>query len=350
VLAAVQAREQAEVDARAGWYRLVRPREPLGGRMAVVAGDGIATGSTARAACQIARAAGAARVVLAVPVAPPGWQARIGADADELACAGTPRGFRAIGQFYARFPQVSDEEVIACLERAAVPPSPAPAGTVRAAAAADPPGREQEVRPQAGVVRLAGYLTVPEGGPGIVVFAHGSGSSRHSPRNRYVAGVLNEAGLGTLLVDLLTPGEEADRANVFDIGLLAGRLAEVTRWLRAQPRAARAAVGYFGASTGAAAALWAAAGPGAGIAAVVSRGGRPDLARPRLAAVTAPTLLIVGGRDEVVLDLNRRAQAELRCENGLAVVPGATHLFDEPGTLDAAAGLARDWFLSHLTP
>jgi putative phosphoribosyl transferase len=289
-------------------------------------------------------------VVLAVPVAPPGWQARIGADADELACAGPPRGFRAIGQSCARFPQVSDDEVIACLERAAVPPSPAPTGTVRAAAAADPPGREQEVRPEAGVVRLAGYLTVPEDGPGIVVFAHGSGSSRHSPRNRYVAGVLNEAGLGTLLVDLLTPEEEADRANVFDIGLLAGRLAEVTRWLRAQQRAARAAVGYFGASTGAAAALRAAAEPGAGIAAVVSRGGRPDLARPRLAAVTAPTLLIVGGRDEVVLDLNRRAQAELRCQNGLAVVPGATHLFDEPGTLDTAAGLARDWFLSHLTP
>jgi putative phosphoribosyl transferase len=288
--------------------------------------------------------------VLAVPVAPPGWHARIGADADELACVGTPRGFRAIGQFYARFPQVSDEEVIACLESAAVPPSPALAGTVRAAAAADPPGREREVRPHAGAVRLAGYLTVPENAPGIVVFAHGSGSSRHSPRNRYVAGVLNEAGLGTLMFDLLTPEEEADRANVFDIGLLAGRLAEVTRWLRAQPRAAHAAIGYFGASTGAAAALWAAAGPGAGIAAVVSRGGRPDLARPRLAAVTAPTLLIVGGRDEVVLDLNQRAQAELRCENGLAVVPGATHLFEEPGTLDAAAGLARDWFLSHLTP
>ena len=350
VLAAVQAREQAEVDARAGWYRPVRPREPLDGRTAVVVDDGIATGSTARAACQIARALGAARVVLAVPVAPPGRDARIGADADELVCVSTPRGFRAIGQFYARFPQVSDDEVIACLDRAAVPPSPAQASTVRAAAAADPAGREQEVRPEAGVVRLAGYLTVPENAPGIVVFAHGSGSSRHSPRNRYVAGVLNEAGLGTLLFDLLTPEEETDRANVFDIGLLAGRLAEVTRWLRAQPRAARAAVGYFGASTGAAAALWAAAEPGAGIAAVVSRGGRPDLARPRLAAVTAPTLLIVGGRDEVVLDLNQRAQAELRCENGLAVVPGATHLFDEPGTLDAAAGLARDWFLSYLTP
>ena len=348
-LAAVQAREQAEVDARAGWYRPRRPREPLDGRVAVVVDDGIATGSTARAACQIARAAGAARVVLAVPVAPPGWQARIGADADELVCVDTPRGFFAIGQFYARFPQVSDEEVIACLERAAVPPSPAQAGTVRAAAAADPAGREQEVRPEAGVVRLAGYLTVPEDASGIVVFAHGSGSSRHSPRNRHVADVLNDAGLGTLLFDLLTPGEEADRSNVFDIGLLAGRLAEVTGWLCAQPQAANAAIGYFGASTGAAAALWAAAEPGADIAAVVSRSGRPDLARPRLTAVTAPTLLIVGGRDGVVLDLNRRAQAELRCENGLAVVPGANHLFEEPGTLDAAAGLARDWFISHLT-
>jgi len=348
-LAAVQAREQAEVQARAARYRARRPRQPLDGRVAVVVDDGIATGSTARAACQIARALGAARVVLAVPVAPPGWQARIGADADELVCVSTPRGFRAIGQFYARFPQVSDDEVIACLECAAVPPSPAQASTARAAAAADPPGREQEVRPEAGVVRLAGYLTVPENAPGIVVFAHGSGSSRHSPRNRRVAGILNGAGLGTLLVDLLTPEEERDRANVFDIGLLAGRLAEVTRWLRAQPSAAHAAIGYFGASTGAAAALWAAAEPGADIAAVVSRGGRPDLARPRLAAVTAPTLLIVGGRDEVVLDLNRRAQAELRCENDLAVVPGATHLFEEPGTLDAAAGLARDWFLSHLT-
>ena len=182
-----------------------------------------------------------------------------------------------------------------------------------------------------------------------MVSAHGSGSSRHSPRNRYAASILNEAGLGTLLFDLLTPEEESGRANVFDIELLAGRLAEVTRWLHTQPRAAQAAAGYFGASTGAAAALWAAAEPGCDIAAVVSRGGRPDLARPRLAAVTAPTLLIVGGHDEVVLDLNRRAQAELRCENHLAIVPGATHLFEEPGTLQAAAGLARDWFISHLT-
>jgi len=346
-LAAVQAREQAAVEARAARYRVRRPREPLHGQVAVVVDDGIATGSTARAACQIARAHGAARVVLAVPVAPPGWQARIGAEADELVCVDMPRGFFAIGQFYARFPQVSDDEVIACLERAAARPSLAQASTARAASTADPPARSEEVEPDAGVVRLAGYLTVPENAPEIVVFVHGSGSSRHSPRNRHVAGVLNDAGLGTLLFDLLTPEEELDRANVFDIGLLARRLAEVTRWLRAQPRAAGAAVGYFGASTGAAAALWAAAEPGADIAAVVSRGGRPDLARPRLAAVTAPTLLIVGGRDEVVLDLNRRAQAELRCENDLAVVPGATHLFEEPGTLEAAAALARDWFISH---
>ena len=348
-VAAVQAREQAAVEARAARYRAGRPRQPLEGRVAVVVDDGIATGSTARAACQIARALGAARVVLAVPVAPPGWQARIGADADELVCVGTPEGFFAIGQFYAEFPQVSDEEVIACLDRAAAPPSPAQAGTAPPASTADPPARSEEVEPHAGAVRLAGYLAVPANSRGIVVFAHGSGSSRHSSRNRHVAGILNDAGLGTLLFDLLTPEEELHRANVFDIGLLAGRLAEVTGWLRAQPRAAQAAIGYFGASTGAAAALRAAAEPGAGIAAVVSRGGRPDLARPRLAAVTAPTLLIVGGHDEVVLDLNRRAQAELRCENDLAVVPGATHLFEEPGTLAAAAGLARDWFLGYLT-
>jgi alpha-beta hydrolase superfamily lysophospholipase len=191
-------------------------------------------------------------------------------------------------------------------------------------------------------------LTVPDRVTGIVVFAHGSGSGRHSPRNRYVADALNQAGLGTFLFDLLTRGEERDRGNVFDIGLLGGRLADVTRWLRAQPRAAGAAIGYFGASTGAAAALWAAAEPGAGIAAVVSRGGRPDLAGARLSAVTAPTLLIVGGDDAVVLDLNRHARAALRCESDLAVVPGATHLFEELGTLDAAARLARDWFTRHL--
>jgi putative phosphoribosyl transferase len=165
-----------------------------------------------------------------------------------------------------------------------------------------------------------------------------------------VAGVLNSAGLGTLLFDLLTRVEELDRANVFDIELLAQRLVDVTAWLRARPDVKAAAIGYFGASTGAGAALWAAAEPGADIAAVVSRGGRPDLAGPRLSAVQAPTLLVVGGDDPVVLDLNRDAQAQMTCETRLSVVPGASHLFEEPGTLAAAAALARDWFVDHMAP
>jgi len=353
-LVAIQEREQAALEARAARYRASWPRQPLSGRVAVIVDDGIATGSTARAACQVARAHGAARVVLAVPLAPPGWEERIGEDADEMVCVSTPAGFFAIGEFYMSFPQVSDDEVIACLRRAAPPQVAAPASVPRARGGAglvtggDPTAPGEQVAPQAGAIRLAGWLVLPDGAAEIVVFAHGSGSSRHSVRNQYVASVLNDAGLGTLLFDLLTSEEEVDRSNVFDVGLLAGRLAAVVGWLRAQPRTADAAIGYFGASTGAAAALWAAAEPGADVAAVVSRGGRPDLARPRLAAVAAPTLLIVGGHDEVVLDLNRRAQAELRCENDLAVVPGASHLFEEPGTLDAVARLARDWFTSHL--
>ncbi len=344
-LAAVEARERAELERRAQRFRGDRPRTALAGRTAIIVDDGIATGSTARAACQVARAQGARRVVLAVPVAPLGWIARIGPDADECIALETPGSFWAIGQFYADFSQTSDDEVVDCLERAA--------GRVLAIAGSparvpdDPPSRDEEVEVLAGPVRLGGHLTVPDGATGIVVFAHGSGSSRHSPRNRYVASVLNQAGLGTLLFDLLTTAEEHDRANVFDIDLLAHRLVGVTRWLRTQPDAGLLPIGYFGASTGAAAALWAAAEPDSDTAAVVSRGGRPDLASPRLATVTAPTLLIVGGYDDVVLDLNRQAQAQLRCESRLAVVPGATHLFDEPGTLQAAAELARDWFTSH---
>jgi putative phosphoribosyl transferase len=333
-LAAVEERERAEVARRAQRYRDGRPRVPLEGRVVVIVDDGVATGSTARAACQLARALGAAYVVLAVPVAPPGWQDRLGRDADELVSVATPEPFFAIGEFYADFSQTSDDEVAACLAR-----------TARDYSAL--PGQDTEVDVQAGLVRLPGHLTLPDRAAGIVVFAHGSGSSRSSPRNRYVAAVLHRAQLGTLLFDLLTRDEEQDRANVFDIGLLASRLAGATDWLRA--RAAQLPVGYFGASTGAAAALVAAAEPGADVAAVVSRGGRPDLAGPRLGSVRAPTLLIVGGDDEVVLDLNHRALAELRGEHELVVVPGATHLFEEPGTLLAAAEFARDWFTGHFT-
>lgn len=195
--------------------------------------------------------------------------------------------------------------------------------------------------------RLDATLSVPSDAAGLVLFAHGSGSSRFSPRNRFVAEVLNRAGIATLLLDLLTEVESQDRRNVFDVGLLAHRLALATAWCRTQGLPSQ--VGYFGASTGAAAALLAAAQPRAGVAAVVSRGGRPDLASSRLAEVAAPTLLIVGGNDREVLELNRRAATLLTgCEHRVVVVPGATHLFEEPGTLEVVADLAADWFATHL--
>ena len=349
-LAVVERQERAELERRARKFRGDHSRIPLTGRTALVVDDGIATGSTARAACQVARAHGAARVVLAVPVAPPGWVAGAGNDADELVCLEQPqRGF-AISQCYLDFIQTTDDEVVSCLEGHRVPGAPSDAAAEGAATMDDSTRRDDEVEVRVGRVRLAGHLTVPAGALGMVVFAHGSGSGRHSPRNRFVAGLLHQAGLGTLLFDLLTPSEESDRRNVFDIELLAGRLVDVTRWLETQSEGRNTRLGYFGASTGAAAALWAATESDIDVAAVVSRGGRPDLASPRLAAVTAPTLLIVGSRDHAVLELNRASQARLRCENDLAVVPGATHLFKEPGTLREAAELARDWFLSHLAP
>ncbi|MFJ3335899.1 phosphoribosyltransferase family protein [Streptomyces sp. NPDC086766] len=337
-LALVEEREREVLERRAARYRGERAPVSVAGRTVVVVDDGVATGSTARVACRIARARGAAHIVLAVPVAPRDWTVRLAGEADELVCVDTPRGFYAIGQFYDDFTQVEDEEVTAVLRRVAA----------RSGAAAGQVDREVEIT--AGAVRVRGRLTVPAGATGVVVFAHGSGSSRHSPRNRFVASGLNRAGLGTLLFDLLTEAEERDRANVFDIDLLAERLVGATAWLREEPDVEGLAVGYFGASTGAAAALWAAAEPDARPAAVVSRGGRPDLAGPRLSAVTAPTLLIVGSADLTVLELNRRAQALLRCENRLAVVPGATHLFEEPGTLEAVTELARDWFTDHMAP
>jgi putative phosphoribosyl transferase len=330
VFAEVEQRERAELVRRAERYRLDRPRAVVAGRTAIVVDDGIATGSTARAACQVARAHGAGRVILAVPVAPRGTVAALSQVADRVVCLESPEPFYAIGQWYQDFAQTSDAEVVRLLR-----------------AAADG-GTDEEVRVPAAPVSLPGQLTVPPGARGVVLFAHGSGSGRGSPRNAFVAGALHGARLGTLLFDLLTPEEAADRPNVFDIGLLAGRLAAATSWLRAQPGLARLDLGYFGASTGAAAALRAAAQPGSDIAAIVSRGGRPDLAGPQLGAVRAATLLIVGQLDEQVLALNAAAQAQLPGENQLAVVPGATHLFAEPGALDQVAALARDWFASHL--
>ena len=216
-----------------------------------------------------------------------------------------------------------------------------------------PSPHEHLVHLKAGGLTLAGDLKLPAAADGMVLFAHGSGSSRHSPRNRYVARLLNEAGLGTLLIDLLTPDEELlDQRTAelrFDIGLLAGRLMEATEWLAGLERIQGLRIGYFGASTGAGAALVAAAKRPELVAAVVSRGGRPDLAGQALPRVLAPTLLIVGGDDLPVIQLNQTALAQLQCEKSLVIVPRATHLFEEPGALDEVARLAREWFRRYLT-
>ena len=356
--AEVEDLERAELLRRAERYRADHPRVPLAGKTAIVVDDGIATGSTARAACQVARAHGAARVVLAVPLAPQASLDVLASVADEVVCAEVPEPFLAIGQWYLDFAQTADAEVVDLLRRAG-----------KGQGADDGVPTERDVIVLAGTVPLPGRLTVPARARGVVVFAHGTGSSRSSPRNMFVAGTLHVVGLGSLLFDLLTPDEETDRANVFDIGLLAGRLSAATRWLRSQPGLERVPVGYFGASTGAAAALRAAAesaagpatgsgadsraGPGSAryhgeIAAVVSRGGRPDLAGASLGAVRAPTLLLVGGLDDRVLELNEAARAQLPGESQLVVIPGAGHLFAEPGTLEQVASLARDWFVRYL--
>jgi putative phosphoribosyl transferase len=201
-----------------------------------------------------------------------------------------------------------------------------------------------------GAATMEGVLELPHAASGVVLFAHGSGSSRLSPRNNHVAHVLRDAGIGTLLLDLLTPQEDRQYQNRFDIVLLTGRLRAAADWLRAQEATAPLPLGLFGASTGAAAALQLAADPAVPVAAVVSRGGRPDLAgSDALRAVEAPTLLIVGGADEPVIALNRQAHAELGCVKRLVIVPGATHLFEEPGTLEEVARLAADWFTAYFT-
>ena len=210
------------------------------------------------------------------------------------------------------------------------------------------PHPEKIVHIPADSVRLEGALALPEHAQGLVVFAHGSGSSRFSPRNNFVARVLQQADIGTLLMDLLTAEEDAVYATRFDIDLLTDRLLLATHWLQEQPDTQQLVIGYFGASTGAAAALKAAAALGSSIGAVVSRGGRPDLAEAALVHVESPTLLIVGGNDEVVLQLNRQAFARLPGKKELAIVPGATHLFEEPGALEEVARLATQWFKRYL--
>jgi putative phosphoribosyl transferase len=211
-------------------------------------------------------------------------------------------------------------------------------------------GRQREIEIPSGRRRLSGILRVPPSAKGIAAFAHGSGSGRFSPRNQFVARALEEGGLATLLLDLLEEEEAEDRQKVFDIKLLAERLQSAADWLSQEPETRDLHLGYFGASTGAGAALLAAAREPEAVRAVVSRGGRPDLAHVYLSAVQAPTLLIVGGNDEGVIELNEKALRLLRCHKEMVIVPGATHLFEEPGTLEEVARLAKQWFVRYLVP
>jgi putative phosphoribosyl transferase len=329
VIDAVTERERRELERREELYRGNRPAPRVEGRTIIVVDDGLATGSSMKAAVHALRQQKPERLIVAVPTAPAETCGQLRQIADDVVCHTTPEPFYAVGGSYADFRQTTDEEVHQLM-------------SVKSGLISIPINGEE----------IQGDLHIPEHSGALVIFAHGSGSSRHSPRNKHVAEVLNDGGIGTLLVDLLTHDEEIvdrDTAQLrFDIDLLARRLSVVTNWIRGQSVTANMHLGYFGASTGAAAALVAAAKHPDVVEAIVSRGGRPDLAGPWLANVHTPVLLIVGGNDHMVIELNRQAASELDVEYRLEIVPGAGHLFEEPGALDHVALLAREWFEEYL--
>ncbi|TAN23156.1 MAG: phosphoribosyltransferase [Acidobacteria bacterium] len=331
---------RAEVKRREQLYRQGRPARDIAGKPVIVVDDGIATGADMRAAIRVLRPRNPRQLVIAVPVAPPDACDAARFAADDMVCLSAPYDYYAVGQVYQDFRQITDEAVVQALAEAD-------------AAYAQNAARARAVTIRTGGVDLEGTLGLPAGARGLVLFAHGSGSSRHSPRNRRVAERLHGAGLGTLLFDLLSPEEEVlDHATAgfrFDIPLLAGRLRHATRWAAQQAELEQLDFGYFGASTGAAAALMAAAGEPR-VTTIVSRGGRPDLAGPALGSVRAATLFIVGGRDTEGIALNQDALA--RCAapvKKLVIVPSASHLFEESGALDEVARLAATWFTDHLS-
>lgn len=352
-LSEAAARAGAEVVRRTQAYRGGRPRRDLSERTVIVVDDGVATGATARAASRATRQGGASRVVLAAPMIAAASEAELRRFFDAIVAVDVPESFFAVSQWYERFEPLSDEDVVSYL-RSLDAPEESP-DLERLGAWTPDPEEETLAVPfedALGPGELEADLVLPPGAKGLVAFVHGSGSTRRSPRNRFVARTLQQAGLGTLLFDLLTPDEAAEDAVTaqlrFDIRLLTGRVLAAARWIGEHPRTRALRLCLFGASTGAAAALAAAAAMPERIAAVVSRGGRPDLVDPEtLRKVRAPVLLVVGGRDELVLRLNRAVLPHLASAE-LAVVPGATHLFEEPGTLGAVADMAARWFERHL--
>jgi putative phosphoribosyl transferase len=340
-------REKARAHQRLTLYRQYAPLPNLEDQTIILVDDGVATGSTMLASIQAMRQAEVKQVVVAVPVASTDALALLEKEADEVVCLFSREDFVGVGMYYRRFDQTEDEEVVHLLKHA----------HETQAKKKNPPSTHFQVQNEVHIplgrgVTLVGELVVPSEAKGIVLFAHGSGSSRFSPRNQFVAKALQNHHLGTLLVDLLTSEEDRvdqfTREFRFNIDLLAERLIGVTDWLLKQDTGRTLSIGYFGASTGAAAALIAAADKFDQIAAVVSRGGRPDLAELTLSEVKAPTLLIVGGEDTIVIELNEQAYAKLTCQKKLEIVPGATHLFEEPGTLEQVAHLAAQWFVTYL--
>lgn len=334
-------RELAELERRRTLYLGGRGQVSPAGHTAIIVDDGLATGASMKAAMIAMKRQGAEKICVAIPVAPAEALHAIREQADVIVCLHPVETFSGVGGFYDDFHQLTDEETVGLLrqswsESRDIHPN-AQSGLARRQVSVPPLG-------------LVGDLCVPAEPRGIVLFAHGSGSSRLSPRNVAVADTLNNHGFATLLFDLLTPAEAQVRRNVFDIPLLAERVIEASLYISSEPDVADLPLGLFGASTGAAAALLAAAELRERVTAVVSRGGRPDLAGERLSGVVAPTLLVVGSEDRQVLELNRQAIATLTCEKMLTIVPGAGHLFEEPGALEAVTEFASAWFQHYLAP
>ena len=348
--------QEAELQRREELYRGVRPGIPIQGRIIILVDDGIATGSSMLAAIEALRTLQPKKIVVAVPVAPTHAETDIGNVADEFICVDQPEWFYGIGQFYQDFSQTQDLEVRVLLERSAGTfadvHKPKERGAAMTTRTRDRFEAVTPVRIPIENMNLQGDLRLPSNPLGVVIFVHGSGSGRFSPRNRFVAEELNKQGFATLLLDLLT--EEEHRIDMetmeyrFNIHLLASRSTLATSWVHGQPGLSRLPIGLFGASTGAAAALITAAEMKQQVAAVVSRGGRPDLAEEFLPQVDAPTLLIVGGEDDTVLALNKKAMAQMHCVAKLHVVPGATHLFEEPGGLEQVVTVAAEWFARYM--